>query len=119
MVSAVASPTDVRPARTFARVPFDVAAYRRHVSSHGCFICCIADGDPVSRAAHQIVYEDASSLVFLNRFPTLYGHTLVCPREHREHATGDFTEDEYVRLQWQKQSADVSSPSVFTSSRWA
>ncbi len=29
----------------------------------------------------------------------LYGYTLVAPREHREHATQDFTLDEYLALQ--------------------
>lgn len=49
--------------------------------------------------AHHVVYEDEDSIAFLNRYPSLYGHTLVAPREHREQATGDFTPKEYLRLQ--------------------
>jgi ATP adenylyltransferase len=51
------------------------------------------------RELHHIIYEDAVAIVFLNRFPTLYGYTLVAPREHHEQATGDFTLDEYLDLQ--------------------
>ncbi len=29
----------------------------------------------------------------------MYGWSLVCPREHREHAVSDFTEAEYLDLQ--------------------
>ena len=32
-------------------------------------------------------------------YPTLYGYTLVAPRQHREQVTGDFTLDEYLALQ--------------------
>lgn len=38
-------------------------------------------------------------IVFLNKYPTLRGYTLVAPREHRERVTGDFTLDEYLALQ--------------------
>jgi diadenosine tetraphosphate (Ap4A) HIT family hydrolase len=55
------------------------------------------DGDP--NEAHHIVYEDDSAIVFLNRYPTLYGYTLVAPREHREQVTGDFCIEEYLVLQ--------------------
>jgi diadenosine tetraphosphate (Ap4A) HIT family hydrolase len=37
--------------------------------------------------------------VFLNKYPVLYGYTLVAPREHREQATGDLTLQEYLQLQ--------------------
>jgi diadenosine tetraphosphate (Ap4A) HIT family hydrolase len=39
------------------------------------------------------------AVVFLNRYPTLYGYTLVAPLEHREHVTGDFNLDEYLQIQ--------------------
>jgi diadenosine tetraphosphate (Ap4A) HIT family hydrolase len=45
------------------------------------------------------VYEDESTIAFLNRFPVLLGQTIVAPREHREHVTGDVSEEEYVALQ--------------------
>ncbi|MDQ2716646.1 MAG: HIT family protein [Chloroflexota bacterium] len=46
-----------------------------------------------------MIYEDQTAVVFLNKYPLLYGYTLVAPREHREQATGDFTLEEYLTLQ--------------------
>jgi ATP adenylyltransferase len=48
---------------------------------------------------HRVIYEDDDTVAFLNRFPVLYGYVLVAPKSHREQVTGDFTLDEYVRLQ--------------------
>ncbi|MGH2524915.1 MAG: HIT family protein, partial [Anaerolineales bacterium] len=62
-----------------------------------CFICETVAGNPEYR--HDLVYEDDSAIVFLNKYPTLYGYVLVAPREHREQATSDFTVDEYLSLQ--------------------
>jgi diadenosine tetraphosphate (Ap4A) HIT family hydrolase len=45
------------------------------------------------------IYEDNAVLVFLNRYLTLLGCTLVCPRRHVERVVGDFSEAEYVDLQ--------------------
>jgi diadenosine tetraphosphate (Ap4A) HIT family hydrolase len=99
MGSAAVRPHGPAEAAAPARVPFDLAAYRATVHGQPCFICALANHEPGPRAAHELIYEDAWSLVFLNRYPTLYGQTLVCPREHREDPTADFSEDEYVRLQ--------------------
>lgn len=38
-------------------------------------MCAIAQGDPEYRAAHEVIYEDAEVLVFLNRCPVLRGYT--------------------------------------------
>jgi diadenosine tetraphosphate (Ap4A) HIT family hydrolase len=62
-----------------------------------CFVCEIVAGNP--RLPHDIVYEDDDAIAFLGRWPALWGLTLVCPKAHREQVTGDFTEDEYLRLQ--------------------
>src|SRR6266540_2798119 len=83
----------------YPRRPFNLAAYHELSRIQPCFICEIANGNPVYRTAHAMIYEDANVLVFLNRFPTLLGYTLVCPRAHREHPTADFTPDEYLMLQ--------------------
>lgn len=65
-------------------------------AQHGpCFVCETLAG----RNPHHIVYEDDVAIAFLNRFPVLVGYALVAPKEHREHVTGDFTEDEYADLQ--------------------
>src|SRR6478672_3311592 len=81
-----------------ARRPMDLAAYVRRVRDGPCFLCAIAAHEPIYDE-HHIIYEDGSALVFLNKYPTLYGYTLVAPRAHREHVTGDFTPAEYLALQ--------------------
>jgi ATP adenylyltransferase len=58
-------------------------------------VCEIVAG----RRPHRLVYEDDAAVAFLNRYPTLRGYTLVAPKEHREQATGDFSEVEYAALQ--------------------
>ena len=46
-----------------------------------------------------MIYEDPEVLVFLNRYPTLLGYTLVCPRHHVERVVGDLDEESYLHLQ--------------------
>ena len=79
------------------RQPFDIEAYVHRSQRGPCFICEIVAGNPEYR--HHVVYEDDTAIVFLNKYPTLYGYTLVAPREHREHVTGDLTLEEYLALQ--------------------
>jgi diadenosine tetraphosphate (Ap4A) HIT family hydrolase len=75
--------------------PFDVAAYEKRSQEGPCFVCeLIAGANP-----HHMIYEDQTAVVFLNKYPVLYGYTLMAPREHREQATGDFTLEEYRALQ--------------------
>lgn len=81
------------------RLPFDLAAYERRTREGPCFICALADGDPELRAANHMIHEDDEVLVFLNRYPTLLGYTLVCPRRHVERVIGDLAEEAYLRLQ--------------------
>lgn len=35
----------------------------------------------------------------LNKYPVLYGYSLVVPKAHKEQVTGDFSQEEYLRLQ--------------------
>ncbi len=79
------------------REPFDLDAYVQRITTSPCFICKIVAGDPEYR--HHIIYADDAVIVFLNKYPTLAGYTLVAPRQHREHVTGDFTLAEYLELQ--------------------
>jgi ATP adenylyltransferase len=72
-----------------------IADYERRVREGPCFVCELLAG----RDPHHVVYEDNTKIAFVNRLPSVYGHLLVAPKEHREHATGDFSEDEYVALQ--------------------
>lgn len=75
--------------------PFDTAAYIKRSQEGPCFICELIGG----RNPHHMIYEDETAVVFLSKYPSLYGYTLLAPREHREQATGDFTLEEYLALQ--------------------
>jgi len=59
----------------------------------------MVDGNPEYRAHHEFIYEDDDAIVFLNRYPPLYGYVLIAPREHREHVIGDFTVEQDLSLQ--------------------
>jgi len=76
------------------RVPFDSADYDRRTREGPCFICAIAAGEPEYRGVTTMIHESSDVLVFLNRYPTLRGYTLVCPRQHVEHVVGETTESE-------------------------
>jgi len=80
------------------RKPFDLPRYVERTQTGPCFICEMIARHP-AYPLDQIIYEDDVAFVFLNRYPTLLGYTLVAPREHREHVTGDFSPDEYLALQ--------------------
>lgn len=79
------------------RIAFDLEGYVERTTKGPCFICRVAAGDPDFR--HHLVYEDDWAIAFLNKYPTLAGYTLVCPKAHRRQVTGDFTAEEYLRLQ--------------------
>jgi diadenosine tetraphosphate (Ap4A) HIT family hydrolase len=81
------------------RLPFDMAAYGKRTREGPCFICGLANRDPEFRGFNVMIHEDDDVLIFLNRYPTLRGYTLVCPRRHVERAIGDFSEAEYLDLQ--------------------
>ena len=87
--------TSVSP---FERYDPDLDAYHERARSGPCFVCGIVAHDP-DFCDHHIVYEDDKTIAFLSRWPTQYGYTLICPKEHREQATGEFTVEEYLELQ--------------------
>jgi diadenosine tetraphosphate (Ap4A) HIT family hydrolase len=78
------------------RVAWDLPAYERRIRA-ACFICEILSGNP--DYPHHIVHRDDHAIAFLSNMPWLVGHLLVAPTRHREHVIGDFTLDEYLRLQ--------------------
>jgi diadenosine tetraphosphate (Ap4A) HIT family hydrolase len=82
----------------FERYLPDLEAYHRRARGRPCFVCAIVAGDP-EFPGHPTVYEDEGTIAFLTTNPTQYGYTLVCPKEHREQATGDFAMEEYIELQ--------------------
>lgn len=63
----------------------------------GCFVCELRDGNP--DYPHHVAFRNADALVFLSRFPFMWGHLLVAPVRHREHVVGDFELSEYLALQ--------------------
>lgn len=79
------------------RQKLDMDAYIERINTGPCFICQIISGE--TRSENQIVYEDEIAIAFMNKYPTLEGYVLVCPREHREQVTRDFSQDEYLALQ--------------------
>lgn len=82
----------------FERYQLDEEAYSRMIQTSPCFICRIVAGT-YDEAPIHILYEDAGSIAFLERWPRLYGWALVASREHREQVTSDFTLHEYLALQ--------------------
>ena len=79
------------------RQSFDLKSYLNEIAE-GCFICRLVRRDP-TLPAHHVVWRDDEAIVFLNRFPTVYGYTLVAPVAHREEVTGDFSLHQYLALQ--------------------
>jgi diadenosine tetraphosphate (Ap4A) HIT family hydrolase len=78
------------------RVPWQADAYL-DLARRACFVCELLAGNP--DYPHHVAYRDAAAVVFASRFPSVFGHFLVAPVEHREHAIGDFTADEYLSIQ--------------------
>jgi hypothetical protein len=64
----------------FERFELDLDAYHHTAQTGPCFICEIVAQNP-DYPAH-IVYEDAVAIAFLDKYPPLYGHTLIAPRQH-------------------------------------
>lgn len=85
--------------RVFERIKFDAEAYERRMRDGPCFICLLASGYVEYRRVNVMIYEDTNVLVFLNRYPTVRGYTLVCPRRRVEHVVGEFSEAEYLQFQ--------------------
>ncbi len=48
---------------------------------------------------NHVICQNDIVIAFLNKYPTLYGYTLVAPIAHKEQVTGDFTLEEYLALQ--------------------
>jgi ATP adenylyltransferase len=83
--------------KRYERYHPDMDAVHHGFRTEPCFICRMVGGD--IRLPENIIHEDEHALVFLDGFPRAYGYTLIAPKEHREQVTGDFTMEEYIRLQ--------------------
>ena len=84
----------------YPKIALDVEGYVRHVTAASdagtCFICSIVSGE---REDHLVVFRDDVCVAFLAKWPTLLGHTLLAPLEHRTDVIDAFTADEYIELQ--------------------
>ncbi len=80
----------------FDRKPFNMQTYVQRIANGPCFICEMIAGRV---NGNHIIHQDEDVIVFLNKYPTLYGYALVAPIKHREQVTGDFTMAEYLALQ--------------------
>jgi histidine triad (HIT) family protein len=97
------------------RKPFDLDAYTRDIGTRPCFICELVKGNPDYR--HHIVAEDAETIIFLSKYPTLRGYCLVCPKSHREDLAEDLTEAEYLDLQAKVHRLSRALKRVFSADR--
>ena len=79
------------------RRAFDVQALAERSRNGPCFICEFLKGTPGYE--HIEVFRTQDAVVFLNKFPTLFGYVLVAPLQHREQVTGAFSENEFLDLQ--------------------
>src|SRR6185369_5649332 len=78
------------------RKPFDLDSYIDRIQSSPCFICEMIAG---RLQGNHIIQQNDEFILFLNKYPVLYGYALVAPIQHKEHVTGDFTLEEYLGLQ--------------------
>ena len=76
---------------------FDVDELVRRSTSGECFICEFLKGSADHQ--HVRICETDTAVVFLSKYPTMFGYVIVAPKKHLEQVTGDFHEDEYVELQ--------------------
>ena len=77
-------------------MPLDIERYVESVRSQkSCFICELVAG----RGSNVVIWTDDAHIAFLNRYPTLFGYTLVAPKAHLTDVTGSFDIDGYVALQ--------------------
>jgi hypothetical protein len=82
--------------RQKARKPFDLDSYIQTIQRSPCFICELVTG---RLNGNHIIQRNDAFIIFLNKYPVLYGHVLVAPIQHREQVTGDFHLGEYLALQ--------------------
>jgi ATP adenylyltransferase len=79
-----------------SRKTFDLDSYIERIQNSPCFICEMIAG---RLNGNHVIYQNDVFIAFLNKYPPLYGYVLVAPIAHKEHVTGDFTAEEYLKLQ--------------------
>lgn len=96
------------------RVAWDIEGYVARVRA-ACFVCELVAGTPGYE--HDVIWRDDTAVVFLAKYPVAWGHVLVVPVEHREHAISDFSLDEYLHLQGVVHRAGTALSSVVPTER--
>lgn len=81
---------------TNERLPFDLDSYLDKIQKGPCFICEMVAG---RLNGNYIIEQNDEYIIFLNKYPGLYGYTLVAPAKHKEQVTGDFSLEGYLALQ--------------------
>jgi len=97
------------------RQPFDLVAYSARTRSGRCFICELILGNP--DFTHHVIAEDDETIIFLNKYPTLRGYALVCPKAHREDLAEELSREEYLRLQAKVHRLSVALKRLFDAER--
>ena len=82
--------------KTYERYHPDMEALHNTFRTEACLFCGIVKGSPGSM--QYIVYEDDKYIAFLDGYPRQYGYTLVCPKQHVEQITQDFSLDAYLKI---------------------
>lgn len=85
------------PGPPLDRRPLDLDKYNQRTKGGPCFVCATVNRRPGHE--HEIVHEDEQTVAFLNKWPTLWGYTLVAPKRHAERLVADMTMDEYLAVQ--------------------
>lgn len=79
------------------RKPFDIDALTEQSRSSTCFICAFLEGKPEFH--HHVIAQDADTIIFLSKYPTMPGYALVCPKAHQEDLATDLSPSQYLKLQ--------------------
>lgn len=79
------------------RKPVNLQKLHESSASGLCFVCEFLRGNP--NFDHVTIHESEIAIAFLNRYPTLFGYTIIAPKRHVEEVTGDFSKAEYLDLQ--------------------
>ncbi|WP_083752448.1 HIT family protein [Saccharothrix sp. ALI-22-I] len=95
-------------------VAWDEESYLELVR-RACFICEMLAGNP--DYPHHVAHRDERAVVFLSKFPFMWGHVLVAPVEHREHVIGDFPLDDYLALRRVVHAAGTALTSIVPTER--
>lgn len=83
---------------SLGRKEFDMEAHVKLAREGPCFVCSIIEGAP-GYDDHVVFYDDGDNIAFFNKFPSLLGYSLVCPKRHVEDLTTDLSEAEYLGTQ--------------------